>query len=115
MNEHKGRIDIKGISKENMELLKRIKKEYGFTSMNQLFISFIDSICEKEKLDILDSKYSGQQKIINTNIEILSNNLEKLVDILRADQIEKLKLCEETLSIKRNLENLNTILLEAEL
>ncbi|MGM0183511.1 hypothetical protein IGK74_002477 [Enterococcus sp. AZ150] len=38
MNEHKGRIDIKGISKENMELLKRIKKEYGFAFMNQLFI-----------------------------------------------------------------------------
>ncbi|MGM0260550.1 hypothetical protein [Enterococcus sp. AZ102] len=115
MNGHKGRIDIKGISKENMELLKRIKKEYGFASMNQLFIFFIDSICEKEKLDILDTQYSSQQKRINTNIEILSNNLEKLVDILRADQIETLKLYKETLNIKLYLEHLNNILFEDEL
>ena len=115
MNEHKGRIDIKGISKENMELLTRIKKEYGFTSMNQLFIFFIDSICEKEKLDILDTQYSSQQQHINKNIEILSYNFEKLVHAFELDQIEKLKLYEETLSIKLYLENLNNILFEDEL
>ncbi|MGM0183366.1 hypothetical protein IGK74_002331 [Enterococcus sp. AZ150] len=113
--ELKGRLNIRGLSSENLEILNLLKTEYGFQSINQMFIFFVDTICDKKKLDILDSKYSNQQKKINANIEILSNNLEKLVDILRADQIENLKLYKETLHIKKGLENLNTILLEEEI
>lgn len=94
-NKKNGRIDIRGLDKKKIDLLKSIANEKGFTSLNDFMIYVVDLLVKNEITEIHKDLYRVQinelsevQKAILAKIE----GREKMSsDVLsRLENLEKL-------------------------
>lgn len=90
-----GRIDIRGLDKRKIELLKSIAKEKGFKSLNDFMTNVVDILVKNEFSEIHKDLYRVQMneisKVQNAILEKL-NRWENLNGntLVRLENLEKI-------------------------